>query len=241
MKQQSSFSGWDFTNTWGFKPDVNNGYPVLRAFHDFSAPAPEPTPAPTPAPGTPGLDSASSWARADLTTAIAKGFVPADLQNSYTDTITRAEFCRLAVKWLEYKTGKTINALLIESGLERRQDAFSDTSDPDILAAYALGIISGATAPTTTAPGVFNPNGGFDREMAATLIRNVCRVAGMNVGNVIDQGYTDIGAASSWAVDGINFVRANGIMGSTNPSPLTFSPKTAYTREQSIITFSNIQ
>gem|GEM_PF-737182 len=187
------------------------------------------------------LSTASDWARADLTTAIAKGFIPTDLQGSYQNTITRAEFCRLAVKWLEYKTGKRINVLLSEKGLEYRQDAFSDTTNPEILAAYALGIIGGAIAPTATAPGVFNPNSGFTREMAATLIRNVCREAGIDISNVSDQGYTDINSAADYAVDGINFVRANGIMGSTNTNPLTFSPKISYTREQSIITFSNIK
>jgi len=37
MRQQSSFSGWDFTSVWGIKPSVNNGFPVLRAFYDFQS------------------------------------------------------------------------------------------------------------------------------------------------------------------------------------------------------------
>ncbi len=51
------------------------------------------------------LDSASSWAVPGIKSAIAKGFVPADIQNNYTSFITRAEFCRMAVKWLEYRAG----------------------------------------------------------------------------------------------------------------------------------------
>ena len=30
MKQQSSFVGFDFTNTWAINPSINNGYPYLR-------------------------------------------------------------------------------------------------------------------------------------------------------------------------------------------------------------------
>ena len=30
MKQQSSFTGFDFTNTWAIDPAINNGYPYLR-------------------------------------------------------------------------------------------------------------------------------------------------------------------------------------------------------------------
>jgi hypothetical protein len=189
----------------------------------------------------PNIDTASSWARAGITAAVAKGFVPSDLQGNYTEAITRAEFCRLAIKWLEYDTGKTIEALLTEKGAAPNPDAFEDTKDKDILAAFALGIINGARAPANGNPGLFNPNGLLDREQAATLIRNVCEAAGMDVSNITSAGFTDIGSASGWAVNGINFVRNNGIMSGTNTNPLTFSPKIAYTREQSIITFNNIK
>ena len=30
MKQQSSFVGFDFANTWAINPAINNGYPYLR-------------------------------------------------------------------------------------------------------------------------------------------------------------------------------------------------------------------
>ncbi|MCL2679847.1 MAG: hypothetical protein FWF18_06205, partial [Dehalococcoidia bacterium] len=32
MRQQSSFSGWDFINVWTYRSGVNNGYPVLGVF-----------------------------------------------------------------------------------------------------------------------------------------------------------------------------------------------------------------
>jgi hypothetical protein len=197
------------------------------------------TPTPTEAPN---LETASTWARDGIQSAYSKGFIPADLQGNYTNTITRAEFCRMAVKWLEYRLGKSIDAIVAERGDPAKiGHTFSDTTDPNILAAYRLGITSGTTAPTATTPGLFTPGGQFSREQAATMIRNTCRAAGMDVSNVTPAGFQDIGNASPWAVDGINFCFNNKIMSGTSTTPLTFSPKTNYTREQSIITFNNIK
>ena len=186
------------------------------------------------------LNSASSWARDGITAAIGKGFIPTDLQNNYQSVITRAEFCRMAIKWMEYKTGKNIDTILSEKSLSRRQDAFSDTTDPDILAAYALGITSGEVAPTATTPGKFNPSGQFNREQAATMIRNVWKAIGLDISNIQDAGFTDINTASDWAREAINFCNNNGIMNGTSTSPKLFSPKDTYTREQSIVTFNNM-
>lgn len=195
--------------------------------------------APAPAPANP-LDTAAGWAKPGITEALAKGFVPADLQGRYNNNITRAEFCRMAVKWLEFKTGGTVDKML-NDGRPLNEGTFSDTSDPDILAAYKLGITVGTVAPTADKPGVFNPNGDFSREQAAAMIRNTCKAAGMDISNTAMAGFEDIGAASPWAVDGINFCRNNGIMGGTSTTPLLFGPKVIYTREQSIVTFNNIK
>ena len=62
------------------------------------------------------IDTASSWAREGITAAIGKGFVPNQLQTKYTNVITRAEFCRMAVKWVEYALGKPIAEVVAERG-----------------------------------------------------------------------------------------------------------------------------
>jgi len=186
------------------------------------------------------VPGASGWASEGIRKAIAKGFVPQDLQSDYKNVITRAEFCRMAVKWLECRLDKDIASILADNGVSRNPNAFRDTNDPDILAAYALGITNGTQAPTATAPGLFTPNGQFSREQAATMIRNTCRVAGMDISNIVPAGFTDIDVASGWAVDGINYVRNAGIMQGTSANPPLFSPKATYTREQSIVTFNNI-
>jgi hypothetical protein len=100
----------------------------------------------------------------------------------YAKAITRQEFCQLAINWLQYQTDKDINLILDERGLTRDPNTFTDISDPDILAAYALGITSG------TGNNQFTPNGSITREQAATMIRHTCRVAGMDVRNTADAG-----------------------------------------------------
>ena len=139
----------------------------------------------------------------------------------------------MAVKWVEYATGKSIDTVLAEQRLTRDPGAFTDTSDPDILAASALKITSGV------GNNQFNPGGQFSREQAATMIMNACRAIGANVSNPPASGFADIGTAEGGAVDAINFCRANGIMSGTGND--NFSPKAVYTREQSIVTFNNIK
>lgn len=179
------------------------------------------------------LDSASEWAREAITGAVVKGFVPYDLQSSYRSVITRAEFCRLAMRWMQYATGKSSDAILAEKGLARDASAFTDTSDPDILAAYALGITNGVGNRQ------FNPDGQFDRQQAATMIMNVCRALGVEVSSPPPSGFADLKDAADWARQGIDFVRANGIMSGVGNN--YFDPKALYTREQSIMTFNNIK
>jgi len=186
----------------------------------------------TPPLSAPNLETADSWARDEIISAVNKGFVPSDLQGRYKDVITRLEFCRMAIKFVEYATGKTIDSVMAEKGVTRNAGAFNDTSDPDILAAFALGITNG------TGDKQFTPNGSIDREQAATMLMRLAKVIGIGEGNPPPSGFADIGSASDWAVDGIDFCFANGIMQGTGGN--LFSPKDTFTRQQSIMTFDRI-
>jgi hypothetical protein len=178
------------------------------------------------------LDSASTWAREGIVSALSKGFVPADLQCDYKSVITRAEFCRMAVKFVEYQAAMPIDDVLAEQNLSRDTNAFTDTGDPDILAAFALGITGG------TGDNLFTPHGQFTREQAATMLRNTCRALGADTEGSPPAGFLDMESASSWAVEGIDFCRAGGIMNGVGENK--FDPQGLYTREQSILTFDNI-
>ena len=186
---------------------------------------------PVPEPVVPDLESASEWARDGIMNAVTNGYVPASVLNNFKNTITRAECCRMAIRFLEFALSQSIDEVLAGKGMTRDSDAFTDTQDSDFLAAYALGITSGAGNHK------FSPYDQFTREQVAITIRNICRVLGVDVGNTPPSDFADIDEASSWAVESIDFVIANKIMvGSGN----SFNPKTTITREQCIIAFNNI-
>lgn len=178
-------------------------------------------------------NTASTWAINGINNAIECGYVPIDLQNKYTNVINRKEFCNLAVNWLEYATKSKINDIVKEKGIKIDLNAFDDTDDINILAAYTLGITSG------TGYRRFSPNEKINREQAATLIMNTVRITGINIEGSPPSGFTDLYDAATWAYVGIDFVKANGIMQGTGDN--SFNPKGEYTREQSIITFDNIK
>jgi hypothetical protein len=178
------------------------------------------------------ISTASGWARDNIESAISKGFVPLALQNVYTSFINRAEFCRMAVRYVEYATGKSIDEVMAERGVSRDPNAFADTGDPDILAAFALGITSGM------GEGRFAPNNRFSREQAARMLMNMADVLGMDIENPPPSGFDDKDAAAAWAVSAIDFCRANGIMDGVGGN--RFNPKAPFTRQQSIITFDRM-
>lgn len=181
----------------------------------------------------PNINTASDWAKSDIKAAITKGFVPSQLQNNYKNNITRAEFCRLAVKYIENMLSKNIDTILSENAVSRDVSVFSDTKDNDILAAFALDIVKG------TGNGKFSPSDKISREQAATMIRNACKLLGMDIYNFQDADFADMKSVSDWALDGVNFCRSNGIMNGTGNN--MFSPKDTYTIEQSISTFIKIK
>lgn len=187
------------------------------------------------------IDTADDWARERISEAISKGFVPADIQDNYRNVITREEFCRMAVRWMEFALSKSIDTLMADNGVSRNYNAFSDTSNPDVLAAFALGILSGEVAPTQSAPGRFNPNGQFTRQQAAVMITNTCRAIGGDVSDPPTADFADLNQADTWARSGINYARANGIMAGVNSNPpISFNPHATFTRQESVLLFNNI-
>ena len=186
------------------------------------------------------IDSADEWARSGIADAVGKGFVPDDIQDNYRNNITRQEFCRLAVGWMEYALGMGIDAILRENEVSRDPNAFSDTSNPTILAAYALGILSGEVAPSPGAPGRFNPGGTFTRQQAAVMVMNTCGAIGGNTGDFPACDFSDLYQADNWARPGINYVRYLGIMSGVSQTQPVFSPFGTFTRQESILLFNNI-
>ena len=158
----------------------------------------------------------STWAVEPVAAAIAAGLVPQGLQQSYAQATTRAEFCALAVALYENLKGDITG-----------RTTFSDTADVNIEKAAAIGVVAGV------GDGRFNPDGALTREQAATMLARLAEALGAPL-IAAKPTFGDSASISIWAYDSVGQVQAAGIMGGVGDN--LFSPKTAYTREQSIVT-----
>jgi len=159
----------------------------------------------------------TEWARADVSQAVSLGLVPEDLQSSYTQAVTRAEFCALAAALYEAETGITI----------AERSTFSDTNETNVEKMAAVGVVNG------TSPGVFTPNTALTREQAATMLARLAGAFGKPLPEV-EATFADKSSVSGWAYEAVGQVQAAGVMNGTSPD--MFMPKGPYTREQSIVT-----
>ena len=180
------------------------------------------------------LDVPSDWAQEEVALAVEAGLVPDALQRGYTSNITRLDFCRLVITLIERKTGRSIDDVLASRGLTLDYGAFTDTKDKNVLAAFALGIVSGRGG------GIFDGAAGITREEAAKMLANTAAVLGI-ASNAAPVAFADAGSFSSWAVEAIAFVsstvdKVSGkpVMGGVGEG--LFSPRGTYTRQQAFIT-----
>lgn len=159
----------------------------------------------------------SSWAEAQVTTAIDAELVPHALQSNYIQATTRAEFCALSVALYEKFTGKKI----------ADRNTFDDTKDPNVEKAAAIGVVSGV------GNNKFDPGTKLTREQAATMLSRLADAVGKPL---LKQAasFADNGELSSWAAESVGQIQAAGIMDGVGDN--TFAPRAPYTREQSIIT-----
>ena len=166
-------------------------------------------------------DIPASWAAGEILDAMDKNLIPDSLQKDYAMSITRAEFSKLIVQLLRKKNITIPTASSV---------TFSDTSDPDVLAAAVAGIVLGSG-------GKFNPNSYITRQEAATMLSRAADVLGIDAGSSVC--FSDMDKAAGWAVDYINkvssIVSTDGkrVMGGSDNC---FDPLGNYTRQQAILT-----
>lgn len=176
--------------------------------------------------------NASAWATPELEKANKAGLIPDCLKGQdLTRDITRAEFAALSVKLYEVMSGKT--------AAPATQNPFTDTADPEILKAYALGITKGTT-PTTFQPKLLIP-----REQVATMLTRTLQAAKPTVKPDATGAvpFADDGQISSWAKESVYFMAKQEIIkgvGGNKFAPRNTTPAqdaAGYanaTREQSI-------
>jgi hypothetical protein len=163
----------------------------------------------------------SSWAEPLVAKAVASGYVPADLQSNYTSNITRQEFCHLAITTYEKVTGTIVSG----------RAKFNDTTDEFVEKAGYLEIIAGV------GDGSFAPNSTLTREQAAVILTALASKMGKPIPASV-ANFADSSSISNWAAAQVGQVQSAGIMNGVADN--RFSPKTTYTREQSIATIVSL-
>ena len=168
----------------------------------------------------------SSWAKAEVDAAKAAGLVPALTGNpGYQNSITRQQFAELVVTLVEQATGKTLEAA--------PADTFSDCTSLAVRKASAAGIVNGM------GDGLFAPGQTTNREQIATMVNRAIQYIKAETGTDLTpvkgsiSKFADKSSVSSWAVEGVGALAANGIMNGTSSTQL--SPKATCTVEQSIL------
>jgi len=125
------------------------------------------------------IDAPSSWAREEVASAINTGLVPENLQQNYTQPVSRSNVAQMFINLIEKYSGQSIDAFLAKKGVSINSGAFTDTNDKAVLAANALGIIKGV------GNGKFEPDGTFTRAHVAAIFNRIA-----NVLDISTAGYT---------------------------------------------------
>lgn len=170
-------------------------------------------------------DTPDTWAADEVTKAINNKLVPSALQNKYKEKITRKDFCDLAISLVESKLGKSIDEILSSKGLSISEKTFNDTTDKNILSAYALLIVKGKGDG-------FDPNGYITRQEAAVMLANTALALGIDI-NSNEASFPDSSSIATWAKTAVNYVSSSNVMKGTNNG---FEAKANYTRQQAYIT-----
>jgi fibro-slime domain-containing protein len=179
---------------------------------------------------------ASSWAEAELNEAAAQGLIPDCLKSAdLTKPITRAEFAAVSVKLYESLSGAAAQPA--------SADTFSDTKDPEVLKAFALGVTNGTDAVKKT----FEPDTLISREQASTMLTRVWKKLNLSGWTLETDGsfaeefrtkfampdlFADDAEISSWARDSVYFMAANKIVNGVGDN--RFAPKTVSSGEETL-------
>lgn len=170
-------------------------------------------------------EKVSSWAKNEIDLAREAGLITEHTSSYMTHDITRFQFAELIVNCVEKVTGKEI--------VPAADTTFTDTREVAVLKAYAAGIVGGV------GNNRFDPAAKSNREQIAAMIYRAAKYIQAETNqNLVPETtdlskFTDKAQVSSWALEGVGALAANGIM--SGNSAATLSPKSSCTIEQSIL------
>ena len=181
------------------------------------------------------ISQPSGWAVDEVLDAARLALIPEDLTDFYQKPITRMEFCRLTMQAIREKTGLTNEALVDLYRQPGLLTTFSDCTDPDVLAAAAIGVVYGP------GDGTFLPGNLITRQDAAVLLMQAA--AALNLPLDADDGllYQDAEHISGYARAAVGWVSCvrDGVSSKTVMAGVgdgRFDPMGTYTREQAVLT-----
>ncbi|MCI3924751.1 WG repeat-containing protein [Paenibacillus sp. TRM 82003] len=184
------------------------------------------------------LDLPSSWATSEIEVASTLNIIPLDIDYGYKNEITRAEFSKLALQVLMVARNQSIDELLSNAINKHDSSKIVDSYDPEILAAYSLGIILGK------GNSKLDPNGLITRQEASVMIARIANMLNMPKAST-GLSFADNASIASWAKDSVALVTS--IKDNTNNTPVLssvgnniFAPHATYTKQQAFISMKRL-
>lgn len=167
----------------------------------------------------------SGWAETEYELASGAGLLSYNItQNSFSDNITRVEFCELAMNLFRQISDKEVYT--------PEEKIFVDCDSDAAAQAYALGIVSGKSETE------FDPDGYITREEMAKLIINTLKAAEVNIVTLRSEATELVGAfddgdmISPWAYSEVATALKYSVMSGVTENNL--SPKDGAAREQAV-------
>lgn len=171
-------------------------------------------------------EAPSSWAKSAVDTARNAGIVPEQVDQAYTQSITRADFCALAAA--VYRTWEKSGNV---KSVDKATVSFSDTKDEDVLLCASLGVVNGV------GNGKFAPQQKLTRQQAASMLHrlgNLRKNAQDSVKERMPHVFADGADIQAWARSDVYWAYNSGVMNGVSGN--RFAPNNSYTHEQSIAT-----
>ena len=149
-------------------------------------------------------EAPSSWAKSAVDTARNAGIVPEQVDQAYTQSITRADFCALAAA--VYRTWEKSGNV---KSVEKTAVSFSDTKDEDVLLCASLGVVNGV------GNGKFAPQQQLTRQQAASMLHrlgNLRKNAKDSVKDRMPHVFADGADIQAWARSDVYWAYNSGVM-----------------------------
>ena len=163
--------------------------------------------------------SQSSWAESELIEAYNYNLTYPEVMKNFKKSITREEFSTIVVKLYENITG-------VKASVD--SDPFTDTSNPEVLKAYNLGIVKGKSS------SIFAPEEYVTRQEISVMIFRALKAAIPDVSKTVtgDFPFSDTQDIASWALNPVKFSYQNDIMKGSGGKIL---PLDNTSREQAVV------